>query len=86
MPATEMLGQKRQVALAPEAVRAVENFLLGQRSRAEDFVDLFTRSKLARLPEVGKITSFSPDSAKNARGAVRPATSYISAQFRIPGT
>ena len=40
------------------------------------FETVFTRSKLALLAAIGKMLSFSPDSTKRGRGAIRPATSY----------
>ena len=38
------------------------------------------------LAAIGKMLSFSPDSTNSGRGAMSPAMSCISAQFRIPGT
>ena len=40
----------------------------------------------ATLARTGKMRSFSPDSTNSGRGAINPAMSCISAQFRIPGT
>ena len=40
----------------------------------------------ALLAAIGKMLSLSPDSTKSGRGAISPAMSCISAQFRIPGT
>ena len=37
---SQVLRQERQAALAPEAVRTVEGFLLRERGGVEDFVDL----------------------------------------------